>query len=94
MGYTAVSRYGDTAGHGALPTQASGGGNKGEERGFARRGRRAGDRVPKRRKKGGGSGTGMRVRIKSGPEAGKRRSAQFTRMASAARCHGHARIGC
>ena len=28
-------------------------GNKGEERGFARRGRRAGGRVPKRRKKGG-----------------------------------------
>ena len=28
MGYTDVSRYGDTAGHGALPTQASEGGIK------------------------------------------------------------------
>ena len=32
MGYAAGSRCGDTAGHGALPSQASGGGNKGEER--------------------------------------------------------------
>ena len=54
MGYTAGSRCGDKVGHGALPAQASGGGNKGEERGFAQRGRRAGGRVPKRKKKGGG----------------------------------------
>ena len=94
MGYTVGSRCGDTVGHGALPMQASGGGNKGEERGFARRERRVGGRVPKRRKKGGGSGTGTRARIKSGPEAEKRRSAQRTRTVSAARCHEHARIGC
>ena len=31
---------------------------------------------------------------KSGLEAGKRRSAQCTRAASAARCRGHARTGC
>ena len=54
MRYTAGSRYGDTVSHGTLPAQMSAGGNKGEERGFARRGRRADDRVPKRRKKGGG----------------------------------------
>ena len=54
MGYTAGSRCGDKVSNGVLPAQASGGGNKGEERGFARRGRRAGGRVPKRRKKGGG----------------------------------------
>ena len=69
------------------------GGNKGEERGFARRGRHVDGRVPKRRKKGGGSGTGTRARIKSGPEAGKRRSVQCTRTTSVARCRGHARIG-
>ena len=94
MEYTAGSRCRDKVGHDALPAQASGGGNKGEERGFARRGRRAGGHVPKRRKKGGGSSTGMRARIKSGPEAGKRRSAQRTRTVTAARCHEHARIGC
>ena len=58
MGYTAGSCCGDKVGHGALPVQVSGGGNKGEERVFARRGRREGGHVPKRRKKGGGSGTG------------------------------------
>ena len=36
MGDTAGSHCGDIVGHGALLAQASGGGNKGEERGFAR----------------------------------------------------------
>ena len=35
-------------------------GNKGEERGSARRGRRAGGRVTKRRRKGEGRGSGTR----------------------------------
>jgi len=41
-----------------------------------------------------GSGTGTRARIKSGPEVGKRRSAQCTRTTSAARCRGYARTWC
>ena len=49
---------------------------------------------PKEERREGGSDTGTRARIKSGTEAGKRRSAQCTRMASAAQCRGHARIGC
>ena len=58
------------------------GGNTGEQRGFAQRGRRAGGHVPKRRKKGGFS-TETRARIKSGPEVQKKSYAQCTRTASA-----------
>ena len=39
---------------------------------------------PKEQRRETGSGTGTRARIKSRPEVGKRRSAQCTRMASAA----------
>ena len=69
------------------------GGNKGDERGSAQRGRRAGGHVTKRRKKGKGKwgvwygerrcGAGSR------PDARKRKSAQCARTASAARCCGH-----
>ena len=48
----------------------------------------------KEERREGGSSTGTRARIKSGLEAGKRRSAQCMRTASVARCCKHARIGC
>ena len=72
-------------------------GNKGEERGSARRGRRAGGRVTKRRKKGERRGVryeGRGVRVESRPDAGKRRSAQCTKVASTARCRSHTKTGC
>jgi len=65
--------------------------DKGEGRGFARQGRRAGDRVPKRRKRRKGVWYGDEG---MGSRADRRGSAQYTRAASVARCHGHARTGC
>ena len=94
MEYTDGSCCGDKHGHGALTAQASGWEIKEEIRGCARRGRRAGSSVPKRRKEREGVRyEGRGVRAERRPDAGKRRNAQCTKTASAARCRGHARMG-
>ena len=97
MGYTDDACCGDKVRDMMRFLRERQGENKGDERGSARRGRRAGGRVTKRRKEGGEKGGvrygERRCRVESRPDARKRKSAQCTRTASAARCRSHARTG-
>ena len=66
---------------------------KGEERGFARQGRRVAAMSPKEENRRGSS-TGTRARIKSQPDAGQKEKHTVHEYGGCGKCRGYTRIGC